>query len=563
MRALLARTGERGIARLDGQNVRRDRVAEERRLALGCRERDVRAVEHAARAVIHGPAQVVGDLRLVRTSRQRRRRERVDTIAVGVLHPGSETVGLPVARASSLRLEVAGYHDDVALRRVLEELGTRVEVESDGSTGCGVGDVGAARHAPGTVVHIPGSVERDLVLVDAGRDVECAGVDAVGPLRQLRRFAAGLPVARATHLGVVATGNRDEVDAGFGIDGLGEVDGVAHRGVGRGGSAVARSIRRDRPILEQRSLRQARGVVEYARRRIFGGTQHRPVGRPGDPPGKTRLLPDIVGDIRAHGADPGDPGTGDRHIDGESSGGCGRYDLTVGDEHDGAECGNREGDRTIDVGGSRGSRGAVEHGIRRTRGEGGQRDRFVGGRVIDSDEVLDLLGAINAAEGIHARAGVGVALDLSALREGRMPAAQCRECADVLVQRRIRIESIDRSRDLTRDERLGGVLLDLGREHVLAGGLIVTASGSGEALLVSVVDHRLATGEVHQFVGEFVALHGRAAVLQKVSDAPHVVVAEECGQRCSVRIGRRVEVVAREQRAEPLRAVASREVGCL
>ena len=85
--ARLGRTGPRVDRHLIGCSV----VAERDRRAVGCGERDVVA------GVALGPALVEGDLERVVAGRDQVRGERVDAVTVGVLQPGSQAVGLPVA----------------------------------------------------------------------------------------------------------------------------------------------------------------------------------------------------------------------------------------------------------------------------------------------------------------------------------------------------------------------------------------------------------------------------------------------------------------------------------
>lgn len=93
-----------------------------------------------------------------------------------------------------------------------------------------------------------------------------------------------------------------------------------------------------------------------------------------------------------------------------------------------------------------------------------------------------------------------------------------------------------------------------GGEHRLAG--VLVAARAGEALLVAVVDHRVAAAEEHQLVGEPVLLQQfgvaglRSVLLQEGPDAAHVVVAEEGDLLVRVGLVGRVLVVVAEDRGE-------------
>src|SRR5690606_10484171 len=112
-------------------------------------------------------------------------------------------------------------------------------------------------------------------------------------------------------------------------------------------------------------------------------------------------------------------------------------DLAVGPQDDRAERGDGDRDDAVGVGGD-GLRatpgdGAVEDLVGGSRREGRERRRALGGRVVQCDEVLDLLRAVDAAERVHARAVLDVALDLGAVRERRVRLAQRGEAGDVRV----------------------------------------------------------------------------------------------------------------------------------
>ena len=94
----------------------------------------------------------------------------------------------------------------------------------------------------------------------------------------------------------------------------------------------------------------------------------------------------------------------------------------------------------------------------------------------------------------------------------------------------------------------------LRREHVLA--RVLVAARAGEALLVAVVDDRVAAREVHQRVGEPIARQQlglgrvRVRVAQVHADAAAVVVAEERRQVVDVRVAVGEPVVLEEPGAQ-------------
>src|SRR5699024_8097996 len=99
----------------------------------------------------------------------------------------------------------------------------------------------------------------------------------------------------------------------------------------------------------------------------------------------------------------------------------------------------------------------------------------------------------------------------------------------------------------------------LAGEHRLAGVLVVAVAH--EALLVAVVDHRLAAGEQHRLVREGGALGEPVGAGQQVRDAAHVVVAHEGGQVGGGGARRREVVVGGEQLRHALRGEALGPVG--
>ena len=94
-------------------------------------------------------------------------------------------------------------------------------------------------------------------------------------------------------------------------------------------------------------------------------------------------------------------------------------------------------------------------------------------------------------------------MDLGALAQRAVVGPQLGEVGERLVERVGRVE-VRVGRGRVRAEQVVVVVrADLAREHVLPG--VLVAAVAGEALLVAVVDDRLAAGEEHQLVRELVA----------------------------------------------------------
>ncbi len=98
-------------------------VAEGDRVAVDRREADV------AGGMTGVPGFVERDLELVVAGRDLVGAELVHTVAVGVLQPGPQAVGLPVARATELGLEAAGRGGDRGVDVVGDPVGLVVVVE--------------------------------------------------------------------------------------------------------------------------------------------------------------------------------------------------------------------------------------------------------------------------------------------------------------------------------------------------------------------------------------------------------------------------------------------------
>ena len=195
-----------------GQQVRR-RVEREGDVRVVDRdvERDVRAAGSSALAVVHVPALVDRHLRVVGAGVERGRLERVTAVAVGVLEPRAEAVRLPVGRAAELGLEVAHGDRDHGAVVVRDPVALVVVVELDARVGSErERDVRPAGLRVQPVVLVPRVVQRSLVVVAPGRDKERALPDVVGGVvREMRRGAGWIPVARTPELRLQRAGDRD------------------------------------------------------------------------------------------------------------------------------------------------------------------------------------------------------------------------------------------------------------------------------------------------------------------------------------------------------------------
>ena len=177
------------------------------------RERDVRSVLHAARAVIHIPAAVERDLGFVGAGGNGVGAEAVDAGALDVLQPGAEAARIPVAAAADLALEAAGHGGDDGADVFRDPVGLVVVVEGDAlrRSGRRQRNVRAVLLRMQAVVHVPGAVERHLVFVRAGRrDAEGVSPDvAVRVVDQLGGGAGRIPVTGTAGFRLIVARDAD------------------------------------------------------------------------------------------------------------------------------------------------------------------------------------------------------------------------------------------------------------------------------------------------------------------------------------------------------------------
>src|SRR5690606_17544404 len=185
--------------------------------------------------------------------------------------------------------------------------------------------------------------------------------------------------------------------------------------------------------------------------------------------------------------------------------------------------------------------------------------RLVG--VVEGDDVLGgVLAGGRAGYGVDAGAVGGVAFLLDAVGQGGVRLAELREGADLPVERRAGVVGVLGVGAVGADQVVVEVVGGAGGEEGLAG--VLVAARAGEALLVAVVDDRVAPVEEHQLVGEPALLQQfrvgrlRVVLLQEGADAAHVVVAEEGDLLVGVGLVGRVLVVVTEDGGQLLRAAA-------
>jgi hypothetical protein len=201
----------------DGEDVGRRVVAEHGLGAVGGDgELDVGPVRGAAGAVVLIPALVDRDLGLVAAGRDRAGGEAVDAVAVRVLEPGAQAVGLPVPRAAQEVLEAAGRDGDHRVLVAGDPVGLVRVVELDAGGGAEVErEIAAVVLGVVAVVLGPGVVEGRLVLIAAGRDVEGSLPDVVHRIEgQVGGGAVRHPVVGTAELGLQVAGDSHELRGG-------------------------------------------------------------------------------------------------------------------------------------------------------------------------------------------------------------------------------------------------------------------------------------------------------------------------------------------------------------
>jgi hypothetical protein len=98
----------------NAQFVARELILEAHDGAIGGNvERYVGPVRGTPGAIVLGPAFVVGGLGLITSGRQAAGLENIGPVAVRVLQPGAQAVGLPVAGAAEFALKAAGRSHDL------------------------------------------------------------------------------------------------------------------------------------------------------------------------------------------------------------------------------------------------------------------------------------------------------------------------------------------------------------------------------------------------------------------------------------------------------------------
>ncbi len=334
-----------------------------------------------------------------------------------------------------------------------------------------------------------------------------------------------------------AAGDGAQVAAGVLDDGL-----VADHGAGRDGAQVLGHLEGD--------------IAGRAGRPVVGGAEHLPrgvadLGREGDPVEAAAV------DVRADGDGAG--GAVGRRLQAELRRGRDRGEPAGRLVDRGGQ--RRDGDGDLLVGAADGLRAGrrVELVEVLAGREGVQGDGLRLGGVVHRDDVLDLLARVDPGERVDTRAVRRVPLDLRAVGERRVGPAQLGEVGDAGVERVGLAVAVGGAAGAA-DHRVAVVRRGLGRELVLPG--VLVAACAGEALLVAVVDHRLAAGEELQLVGELVALEqgggvrARVVGLQEPAEPADVVVAEEGRQFVGVALGGGVAVVLAVEAGEGLRGAA-------
>ena len=129
------------------------------------------------------------------------------------------------------------------------------------------------------------------------------------------------------------------------------------------------------------------------------------------------------------------------------------------------------------------------------------------------------------------------------------------------VQRVGRVEVVRRVGGVGAEQVVVEVVRDLAGKQRLA--RVLVPARAGEALFVTVVDDRVAAGEVHQLMGEPVAgdafgvVRVRVVRRDEAADPAHVVVPQEGGQLVDVGVRVGVPVVPGEEGLQALRGLAA------
>ncbi|ESU50210.1 hypothetical protein P376_1812 [Streptomyces sp. HCCB10043] len=386
---------------------------------------------------------------------------------------------------------------------------------------------------------LSGHTEVDGPLRSVGRAVLLDGVrDGVGALLQVDPGERAVRVA-PDELGglvtglelpavVVAVGALVVDDGPVALDGYGLAGrrGLSGGGGGESTGGAAGAVDDD-GLVAQRGARLHRRVEVLGDlvRGVVGGAEGLPLAVAGlggeDDP--VELSPvHVGGDLDGAG------GAGGRGLQRDGGLGGGGADGPVRLQHEAGQGGHGDGDLLVLAAADRA--GTAVHRTEVHLGRlGGELDLLRGRAVVGGDEVLVRPLGRDARGGVHR--AVREPLDLGAVAQRRVLLGELRERGDGAVDGVlgvVRVRGVGAvGAELVVVEVVGG----LRGEEGLAG--VLVAARAGEALLVAVVDHRVAAAEEHQLVGEpsplqqFGVIGLRVVLLEEGPDAAHVVVAEE------------------------------------
>ena len=198
-----------------------DRVVGEVELivGVGLGEGNGSAPGDAALAVVLVPALRDRDLALVAADRQAVERQAISAVAVEILQPTAQAVGLPVSRATELRLEAPRHGGDDRSDVVGDPVRAVAVVELDGGGGAErERNVRAAEDAAQAVALVPAAVQRGEIFVAPGGQREGALPDPVARVvGEAGRRTGRVPVARATGLRLQRAGDDDRGRRPFGL----------------------------------------------------------------------------------------------------------------------------------------------------------------------------------------------------------------------------------------------------------------------------------------------------------------------------------------------------------